>query len=206
MCTLSVFLHRKIRIIIAQYCKFDVCFKCSDLYLIISLKRIESRNKFLVIIVRIIIRNGNIGQISCIRIYYLYHIRRRCSASSSNRQEYEVSRIVFRNRYFYNLIVRVSCDIRAVIIYNHIIGRIFRYSLEIYLLRSSLDDYLMVLRFRVEYKVSNLFTVGISSAEVVENERRIAEATAREEGKPEGAIPRIIEGRLGGFYKDIVPL
>ena len=43
-------------------------------------------------------------------------------------------------------------------------------------------------------------------AEVVENERRIAEATAREEGKPEGAIPRIIEGRLGGFYKDVVLL
>ena len=30
-------------------------------------------------------------------------------------------------------------------------------------------------------------------AEVVENERRIAEATAREESKPESAIPRIIE-------------
>ena len=30
-------------------------------------------------------------------------------------------------------------------------------------------------------------------AEVVENERRIAEATAREEGKPEGALPRIIK-------------
>ena len=43
-------------------------------------------------------------------------------------------------------------------------------------------------------------------AEVVENERRIAEATAREEGKPEGALPRIIEGRLGGFYKDVVLL
>ncbi len=43
-------------------------------------------------------------------------------------------------------------------------------------------------------------------ADVVENERRIAEATAREEGKPEGAIPRIIEGRLGGFYKDVVLL
>ena len=43
-------------------------------------------------------------------------------------------------------------------------------------------------------------------AEVVDNERRIAEATAREEGKPEGAIPRIIEGRLGGFYKDVALL
>ncbi len=39
-------------------------------------------------------------------------------------------------------------------------------------------------------------------AELVENERRIAEATAREEGKPEGALPRIVEGRLNGFFKD----
>jgi len=39
-------------------------------------------------------------------------------------------------------------------------------------------------------------------AELVENERRIAEATAREEGKPEAALPRIVEGRLNGFFKD----
>lgn len=41
-------------------------------------------------------------------------------------------------------------------------------------------------------------------ADVVENERRIAEATAREEGKPEAAMSRIVEGRLTGFYKDVV--
>ena len=41
-------------------------------------------------------------------------------------------------------------------------------------------------------------------AETVESERRIAEQTAREEGKPEQAIPRIIEGRVGAFYKDFV--
>jgi elongation factor Ts len=41
-------------------------------------------------------------------------------------------------------------------------------------------------------------------ADVVENERRIAEATAREEGKPEAALPRIVEGRLNGFFKDAV--
>jgi elongation factor Ts len=41
-------------------------------------------------------------------------------------------------------------------------------------------------------------------AEVVETERRIAEATAREEGKPEGALPKIVEGRVNGFYKDAV--
>lgn len=43
-------------------------------------------------------------------------------------------------------------------------------------------------------------------AEVVESERRIAEETAREEGKPEGALPKIIEGRVNGFYKDFVLL
>src|SRR4051812_4080239 len=41
-------------------------------------------------------------------------------------------------------------------------------------------------------------------ADVVESERRIAEQTAREEGKPEGALPRIVEGRVGAFYKDFV--
>jgi elongation factor Ts len=43
-------------------------------------------------------------------------------------------------------------------------------------------------------------------AETVENERRIAEATAREEGKPEQALPKIVEGRLNGFFKDVVLL
>ena len=43
-------------------------------------------------------------------------------------------------------------------------------------------------------------------ADVVENERRIIEAISREEGKPEAALPRIVEGRVNGFYKDIVLL
>jgi elongation factor Ts len=43
-------------------------------------------------------------------------------------------------------------------------------------------------------------------AETIESEKRIAEATAREEGKPEAAISRIIEGRLNGFFKDNVLL
>jgi elongation factor Ts len=43
-------------------------------------------------------------------------------------------------------------------------------------------------------------------ADVVENERRIAEQTAREEGKPEQALQKIVEGRLNGFYKDNVLL
>ncbi|WP_166351688.1 translation elongation factor Ts [Phytoactinopolyspora limicola] len=40
--------------------------------------------------------------------------------------------------------------------------------------------------------------------DVVSNERRIAEATAREEGKPEQALPKIVEGRVNGFFKDNV--
>jgi len=43
-------------------------------------------------------------------------------------------------------------------------------------------------------------------ADIVEHERRIAEATAKEEGKPEQALPRIIEGRLNGFFKDVALL
>jgi elongation factor Ts len=43
-------------------------------------------------------------------------------------------------------------------------------------------------------------------AEVVASEQKIAEATAREEGKPEQALPRIIEGRVNGFYKEVVLL
>jgi elongation factor Ts len=40
----------------------------------------------------------------------------------------------------------------------------------------------------------------------VENERRIAEETARTEGKPEAALPKIVEGRLNGFFKENVLL
>ncbi|MCM0678251.1 translation elongation factor Ts [Micromonospora phytophila] len=41
-------------------------------------------------------------------------------------------------------------------------------------------------------------------AEVVESERRIAEQTAREENKPEAALPKIVEGRVNAFFKDYV--
>ncbi len=41
-------------------------------------------------------------------------------------------------------------------------------------------------------------------ADVVENERSIAEKTAKEEGKPEQALPKIVEGRVNGFFKDVV--
>jgi elongation factor Ts len=43
-------------------------------------------------------------------------------------------------------------------------------------------------------------------AETVENERRLAEATAKEEGKPEGALPKIVEGRVNGYFKENVLL
>jgi elongation factor Ts len=43
-------------------------------------------------------------------------------------------------------------------------------------------------------------------AELVENERRIAEAAAREEGKPDKAVPKIVEGRVNAFFKDVVLL
>ena len=43
-------------------------------------------------------------------------------------------------------------------------------------------------------------------AETVESERRIAEQTAREEGKPEQALTKIVEGRVNSFFKDYVLL
>ncbi|MFI6894315.1 translation elongation factor Ts [Streptomyces sp. NPDC050256] len=39
-------------------------------------------------------------------------------------------------------------------------------------------------------------------AEVVEAERRVAEETTRAEGKPEAALPKIVEGRVNGFFKE----
>ncbi len=39
-------------------------------------------------------------------------------------------------------------------------------------------------------------------SDVLDNERRIAEATAREEGKPERALPKIVEGRVNGYVKE----
>jgi elongation factor Ts len=42
--------------------------------------------------------------------------------------------------------------------------------------------------------------------EAVDNERRIVEEISRGEGKPEAALPKIIEGRLGAFYKQVALL
>jgi elongation factor Ts len=41
-------------------------------------------------------------------------------------------------------------------------------------------------------------------ADVVEKERRIAEQITRDEGKPEQAIPKIVEGRLNAYFKEMV--
>jgi elongation factor Ts len=40
----------------------------------------------------------------------------------------------------------------------------------------------------------------------VENERRIVEEISRNEGKPEAALPKIIEGRLGAYFKQVALL
>jgi elongation factor Ts len=40
----------------------------------------------------------------------------------------------------------------------------------------------------------------------VENERRIVEQISRDEGKPEAALPKIVEGRLGAFFKQVALL
>lgn len=42
--------------------------------------------------------------------------------------------------------------------------------------------------------------------DLVAAERRVAEETAKSEGKPEAALPKIIEGRVNGFFKDVVLL
>jgi len=41
-------------------------------------------------------------------------------------------------------------------------------------------------------------------ADVVEHERQTLEALSRNEGKPEAALPKIVEGRVNGFFKDNV--
>ena len=55
--------------------------------------------------------------------------------------------------------------------------------------------------FRSALKATYLSSEDVP-AETVAKEREIAEATAREEGKPENALPNIIEGRLKGYFKD----
>lgn len=44
---------------------------------------------------------------------------------------------------------------------------------------------------------------GAVPAEAIESERRIAEETARNEGKPEASIEKIVAGRVTGFVKEV---
>ncbi len=43
-------------------------------------------------------------------------------------------------------------------------------------------------------------------AEAIEKERALAEQLTREEGKPEQAIPKIVEGRVNAYFRDFVLL
>ena len=43
-------------------------------------------------------------------------------------------------------------------------------------------------------------------ADAVENERRIVEEISRGEGKPEAALPKIVEGRVGAYFKQVALL
>jgi elongation factor Ts len=43
-------------------------------------------------------------------------------------------------------------------------------------------------------------------ADVVEAERRVYEGQAKEQGRPDNVLDRIVEGKLGAFYKDHVLL
>jgi elongation factor Ts len=43
-------------------------------------------------------------------------------------------------------------------------------------------------------------------ADVLDKERQTLEAISRNEGKPEAALPKIIEGRINGFFKDVALL
>jgi len=41
-------------------------------------------------------------------------------------------------------------------------------------------------------------------ADTVEHERQVLTEATRNEGKPEAALPKIVEGKLNGFYKEVV--
>jgi len=62
----------------------------------------------------------------------------------------------------------------------------------------------------VALQIASMRPVYVTRDEIpqseIDKERRIAEETAREEGKPEAALPKIVEGRMNGFYKDVVLL
>jgi elongation factor Ts len=59
----------------------------------------------------------------------------------------------------------------------------------------------------VALQIASMSPLYVTKEDVPElelvKERRIAEETAKEEGKPEKIIPKIVEGRLNAFYKDV---
>jgi elongation factor Ts len=58
--------------------------------------------------------------------------------------------------------------------------------------------------FQVAATEPTYVTRDLVPEDVLANERRIAEQITRDEGKPEQAIPKIVEGRLNAFVKEIV--
>ena len=57
-----------------------------------------------------------------------------------------------------------------------------------------------------EETYEKLMIIARRNQEKADAERRIAEETSRNEGKPEAALPKIVEGRLTGFFKESVLL
>jgi elongation factor Ts len=68
------------------------------------------------------------------------------------------------------------------------------------------DDDARVVGMQIAAMRPKFLTRDEVPAETVESERRIAEETAREEGKPEQALTKIVEGRVNSFFKDFVLL
>lgn len=77
--------------------------------------------------------------------------------------------------------VMVACDEKGAAIADDVAKHIAAYS-PLYLTREDIPE------------------------QTVADERRIAEEISRNEGKPEAALPKIVEGRLNGFFKDQVLL
>lgn len=65
------------------------------------------------------------------------------------------------------------------------------------------DDFIRGIAMQIAAMSPSYVTREEVPAEVLEHERKIATLTAKEEGKPELLIERIVEGRLGGFYKEV---
>jgi len=60
------------------------------------------------------------------------------------------------------------------------------------------------IELQIAAAATKFITVHDLTAELMEHEKEIAQARAREEGKPEQAWPRIVEGRLEKFKDEVV--